>query len=482
MDSDHDIRPEARAPAPEFPAGATWVNMRAPLSLAALRGRVVVLYFWTYSNIHCLQALADLKYLENKFRDEVALVGVHAPKFAQERVAANVIRAVNRHYIRHPVVADAEFGLWQLYEVAAWPSYVVIDIEGRVAARLSGEGRRAELDALVARLAGEATTHHEAPALNTTAKPEPKTALRFPGKLLATPDRLYVADTGHNRILECTHQGRVLRQFGSGNTGIWDGRGNDAGYTEPQGLALNGATLFVADRGNHAVRRIVLSTGETTTVLGTGAQGRLRGEASDPLAVPLSSPWDVAAAGDRLYVALAGQHQIGTLDLVKSQYSVFGGSGRQELVDGPLATASFAKPLGLAQQAQTIYVADADSSSIRAIKLFDRTVKTVAGKGLHDFGDSSGPRPEDLVLQHPTAIALEAQHAELWIADAYNGKLKVLSLRGGASRVWPGDYRFHEPGGISIAGGAVWVANTNAHEIVRIDLRDGKAARVPVAE
>lgn len=478
-----DDESRQRPPAPEFPPSVAWVNMRTPLSLEALRGRVVLVYFWTYSNIHCIQALADLKYLESKYRDELALVGVHTPKFTQERVAANVIRAVNRHYVRHPVASDPEFLLWQLYGAEAWPSYVVIDAAGRIAGKFAGEGRRAELDALVSRLAAETEHHDEGPpALQLTARAEPKTAMRFPGNLLATADRLYVSDTGHNRVLECMHDGRVLRQFGSGNSGFWDGRGTDAGYCEPQGLALAGMSLFVADTGNHAVRRVTLSSGETQTFLGTGVQGRARPEATDPLAVPLSSPWGLCASADRLYVTLAGQHQVGMLDLGKSTYSVFAGSGREGLVDGAIAEASFAKPLAIVQHAQTIYVADADSSSLRAIKLFDRSVRTVAGKGLHDFGDAVGPRPEDLVLQHPTALALEPQLSELWIADGYNGALKMVALRGGASRAFAGDYRFHEPGGISVAAGAVWVANTNAHEIVRIDVRDGTVTRVPVGE
>ncbi|HET9483882.1 MAG TPA: thioredoxin-like domain-containing protein [Xanthomonadales bacterium] len=459
------------------------MNLRAPLALEALRGRVVLMYFWTYSNIHCIQALADLKYLEAKYRDSLALIGVHSPKFTHERLPGNVMRAVNRNYIRHPVASDPDFLLWQQHQVEAWPTYVAIDAKGRTAAKLTGEGRRAELDALVARLVGEVDPDEAAPpAVQTTSNPEPRTALRFPGKLLATLDRLYVTDTGHNRVLECTHEGRVLRQFGSGNTGFWDGRGTDAGYCEPQGLALAGGSLFVADRGNHAVRRITLSTGETTTFIGNGTQGRARSGANDPLQVPLSSPMALATQGDRLYVALAGQHQIGVFDLVRNTWAVFGGTGREGLVDGPLAEASFAKPLGLAQHAQTLYCADADSSAIRAIKLFDGSVKTISGTGLHQFGDATGASPAELKLQHPSSLAVDARLAELWIADAFNGRLKILSLRGGASRVAAPGYRFHEPGGLSIAAGAAWVANTNAHEIVRVDLADHGVRRVPVAE
>src|SRR5687767_13495068 len=125
--------------APEFPPTLEWVNVRDPLRLETLRGRVVLLYFWTYSNIHSIQALEDLKYLEGKYRASFALIGVHVPKFALERTAANVMRAINRHYIRHPVVSDPESVLRQLHGVEALPGYVVLDADGRVAAKLGGE-------------------------------------------------------------------------------------------------------------------------------------------------------------------------------------------------------------------------------------------------------------------------------------------------------------------------------------------------------
>lgn len=478
-DSERFSRPEA----PEFPPALAWVNMREPPTLESLRGRVVLLYFWTHSNIHCIHALDDIKFLENKYRDELAVLGVHSPKFAQERVPASVMRAVNRHFLRHPVASDPEFVLWRDHEVASWPSYVVIDTAGRVAEKLSGEGRRSELESIILRLSQEQERHEALPPLQTTARPEPKTPLRFPGRVVASADKLYVADTGHNRVLECSHEGRILRQFGSGAKGFWDGRLGDAGYCEPMGLALAPNTLFVADRGNHAIRRVTLSNGETTTFVGTGAQGRARGDSTDLLNTPLSSPWEVSAFGsDRLFIGLAGQHQIGMVDLGKLSFSLFGGNGREDMIDGALLDASFAKPVGIAQHAQTVYVADASSSSIRAVKLFDRTVRTLAGKGLNEFGDSTGPTPADLALQHPSGIALDLQLAELWITDAFNGRIKVFALRGGASRVVAPDYRFHEPGGISLAAGAAWVANTNVHEIVRIDMRSGAVARVPVGE
>lgn len=473
-----------RAAAPELPDGLTWVNTRDPVRLSALRGRVVLLHFFSYSNANSIQSLPDLRYLETKYHDGLTVLGIHGPKFEHEREAAHVLKAVNRHRLLHATANDSGFRAWQLYGARAWPAFVVIDATGHVAAVLAGEGRRAELDALIGHLLEEAASANARvfETASPTARAEPKLALRFPGKLLATEQHLYVADTGHNRVLECTHEGRVLRQFGSGNAGFWDGRNQDAGFSEPQGLALSKDALFVADRANHAIRRVRLLTGEVETYAGTGVPGRARGVDLEPRATALSSPWDLALSGERLHIAMAGQHQVWTLDLGRTRLSTLAGTGTAGLVDGSVDHSRFAKPVGLAAAGQMLYVADGESSAVRSIKLLDGVVKTLAGLGLYEAGDADGDRPETIRLQHPSALAHDASMNVLWVADAYNQKLKMLSLRNDAMKTFRLDYRLHEPGGLSVAGGSLWIANTNAHEIVRVDLASGVARRVPVGE
>lgn len=470
--------------APELPQDLAWVNVREPPRLAALRGRVVLLYFWTYSNANCFGLAPFLRVLENKFHDGLSVLGVHCPKFDQERQPGNVLKAVNRNYLRHPVASDPEFKAWQLFGVQGWPTVVVIAPDGSIAARVAGEGRRQEIEALVVELleraaANDARVYESHPA---ALRPEPKVPLKFPARVLATDQALYVADSGHNRILETTHDGRIVRQFGSGNPGFWDGGANDAGFSQPHGLALVNDALYVADLGNHAIRRIRLRTGEVDTAAGTGQQSHaVVTESETPREISLNGPLDLAAIGERLFISCTGNNQIWLLDLARQRLGAFAGSGRHASIDGPAAEASFAKPCGLASQAGQLFVTDADSSAVRALRLADLTVRTLVGGALYDFGDIDG-LPDRAQLQHPCGIALDTNGSILWVADSFNNKVKALSLRGGGVRTLALAYRFHEPLGIAMAAGALWIANTNAHEIVRIDTASGTITHLPIGE
>ena len=471
-----------RATAKEFPADLEWVNATRAPQLAELRGRVILLWFWTYDCVNCWSVIPDLRFLEDKYHDGLTVVGVHSPKYPQQVPAEGVLRAVNRHRLRHAVANDPGFRLWQEYGVTAWPSVVLIDAEGRFAALFAGEGRRGEIDAMISRLLEEAALRDlriyepAPPAL----RPEPRLPLAFPGKLLADAKNLYVADSGHHRILECTHEGRVLRQFGSGNPGFSDGLQGEACFDDPQGLAHWRDTLLVADRGNHAVRRISLSNGSVDTLIGRGRPGRMRPHDVSAQDASLHSPSDLALLGDDLYVAVSGLHQIWRINLVTEQVSVLAGSGQLGLVDGIGGGASFAQPSALGVLGRHLAIADAASSAIRWVHVDEARVETALGTGLYDFGDSVGTRAEAR-LQNPLGIAVDPRGI-VFIADSYNNGIKVLNRKGGEVRSLRINYRFHEPGGLSLSAGVLWVANTNLHEVMRIDLNSGAAKHVGIGE
>jgi len=473
---------EARRPAPEFPAALEWVNVSEAPTLSALRGRVILLWFWSYDSSNCWNVLPDLAFIESRYHDGVTVLGVHAPKYPHQHDSGNVHKAVNRLHIRHAIANDPAFVSWQQFGIDAWPSVVLIDAEGQIAAVIPGEGRRRDLDDWVARLLDEAAERdlREYGPSTPALRPEPRMPLAFPGKLLATDSLLYVADSGHHRVLECTHEGRILRQFGSGDPGFWDGRSTECGLHDPQGMAMRDDMLYVADRGNHAVRRIRLYGGEVETVLGTGESGRLRPHDADPLATRIGTPSDLALIGDKLYVLASGQNQIWLLDLGKSRVNVYAGTGRLGIDDGLSLEASFAQPSGMLLTGQQLIVVDAATSAIRLVRLLDGRVSTLIGVGLYDFGDASGAR-DTARLQNPLAVAIDPRGI-VFIADTYNDRIKALSLKNGTVRAINVNYRLMEPGGLSVAAGALWVANTNAHEIVRIDLGTGVGKRVPIGE
>lgn len=473
----------ARVAAPELPTALDWVNTDQAPTLATLRGRVTLLNFWTYDCVNCRNQLPDLRYLENKYHDGLSIIGVHTPKFAAQRSAAPVLKAVNRNHIRHPVANDPEYLVWQAYGVQAWPTLAVIDANGQLAALLPGEGRRQEADALIAQLLDEAAGSdlrvYESNV--ATVRAEARSVLRFPSRIAVGESSLWISDSGHNRILECTHDGRILRQYGSGNPGYWDGRSRDAGFTDPQGLSLGKDVLYVADTGNHAVRRIRLLNGEIDTVAGTGVLGHdLPNVNVEPTRVAMSAPSEVAALGDDVYISVSGQNQIWQLDLVRNRLVVLAGSGQLGNTDGFGVSASFAQPSSLSLVGQQLVVVDAASSSLRLLRLLDNRVSTLIGGDLYEFGDVSGAR-EAARLQHPLAACVDARGL-VFVADSFNDKIKAVNLRSGEVRALKLPYKLHEPAGLALGAGALWVANTNAHEIVRVDLGNGQIKRLTIAE
>jgi thiol-disulfide isomerase/thioredoxin len=471
-----------REPAKEFPADLEWVNATHPPQLSELRGRVILLWFWTYDSVNCWSIVPDLRFLEDKYHDGLTVVGVHCPKYPQQMAGESVLRAVNRHRLRHAVANDPSFRLWQEYGVSAWPSIALIDAEGRLAALYAGEGRRGEIDAMVARLLEEAAIRDlrvyepSPPAL----RPEPRLALAFPGKVLADAKNVYVADSGHHRVLECTHDGRVLRQFGSGNPGFSDGLQGEACFDDPQGLARWHDVLLVADRGNHAVRRISLANGNVDTLIGNGRPGRMRPHEMSVHETSLHSPGDLAMVGDDLFVAVSGLHQIWRIHMVSEQVSVLAGGGQLGLADGLAGGAAFAQPSALGVLGRQLVVADAASSAIRWVHVDEARVETAIGAGLYEYGDQAGGRDEAR-LQNPLGLAVDPRGI-VFVADSYNNGIKVLNRKSGEVRPLRINYRFHEPAGLSLAAGALWVANTNLHEVMRIDLNTGAARHVAIGE
>jgi thiol-disulfide isomerase/thioredoxin len=489
-----------RVRAPELTGGRGWLNTDRPISLAALRGKVVLLDFWTYGCINCIHVIPDLKRLEAKYADQLVVIGVHSGKFENERETENIRRVVLRYGVEHPVVNDAQFKIWDAYAAGAWPTQVLIDPAGYVVKVVRGEGHYEELDRGVGSLVEEFRRRgqlDERPL--RLALERAKTAplpLAFPGKVLADErgGRLFISDSNHHRVVVARLDGTFLYAIGSGEAGLEDGSFEGAQFRQPQGLALDGETLYVADTGNHAVRRVNLKARTVELIAGTGAQSRDYGARGGPArGFALSSPWDLQLAGRALYIAMAGPHQLWRLDLDKNGVSVFAGTGLEARRDGSRDESAFAQPSGLATDGRALYVADSESNIIRAVALPAQTAKadaevlTLAGGDLFEFGDVDG-RGDDVRLQHPLGVAYHA--GRVLIADTYNHKIKSLDPRTGEVRTLFGTGRpgqrdgntasFYEPGGLSVAAGTLYVADTNNHAVRAVDLRTRKTRTLPI--
>jgi thiol-disulfide isomerase/thioredoxin len=496
------LRSAVRVRASEL-TGRGWLNTgEKSLDLESLRGKIVLLDFWTFCCINCLHVLDELRPLEEEYKDVLVTVGVHSPKFEHEADPVALAHAVERYEIHHPVLDDPELETWQAYTARAWPTLVVIDPEGYIVAHLSGEGHVAGLKSLVAELVAE----HEAKGTlhrgdgPYVAPPAREGDLRFPGSAIALPDgRFLVLDTGHHRLVVLGNDLTTVEQvIGSGTKGFVDGAADVARFDEPQGATVLPAELatkvgydvLVADTVNHRLRGVSLATGEVTTVAGNGVQRLLDAEnarvagawsralGTAPLETSLSSPWDVAYSekAGRAFVAMAGTHQIFGFDPATGEVTLEAGSGIEGLLDGSAAESMFAQTSGLALDANgDVWLADSETSSLRVLRLAEdgtvASVETGVGVGLYDFGFRDG-EAADARLQHPLGVAV-LPDGSLAIADTYNGAVRrydpatrtVGTLARGLA----------EPSEVlvdtSVEGDPVLVVvETNGHHLVRLPL------------
>ncbi len=505
-----DEPPRRRIPAPELDGGVAWLNTARPLSLKDLRGRVVLLDFWTLCCINCIHILPDLHRLEQRFRNELVVIGVHSPKFDNEKDTFSIRKAVLRYQIEHPVVNDAERKIWDRFEVDAWPTFVLIDPEGNLVGYTSGEGQYDLLEGVISRVVDDARRRKTLSTdpirfdLARLREGGDTTPLYFPGKVTADEagSRLLIADSTHHRVVITDLAGNGIAVAGNGQPGLQDGPFAVAQFDDPQGIAVRGDTAYVADRKNHVIRKLDLKNKTVTTVAGNGKQAADPNDRRIPQPVPaksigLNSPWDVLLVGDELFIAMAGHHQIWTYDLKKDEVAPYAGSGRENIGDGPFPFSMFAQPSGLATDGKSIFVADSEISALREVPLGGKgEVKTLVGRGLFVFGDKDGPGRIDDPLERETKEA-RLQHAlgvayadgKVYVADTYNSKLRVYdptaktltSFLGGSDTAgWFTGPMFNEPAGISYAAGKLYVADTNAHRIRVVDLKTRAVSTLPL--
>jgi thiol-disulfide isomerase/thioredoxin len=501
---------DRREKVPPFPRDLTWLNTAGPLELKDLHGKFVLVDFWTYCCINCMHILPELKKLERAYPNELVVVGVHSAKFEAEQDPKNIADAIRRYKIEHPVVNDANHVLWDRFGVNAWPTVILIDPEGYAVWGTSGEITFDQVDKV---LKSALPYYRRKKLIDATPlsfdferRKAEATPLEFPGKILADEKsgRLFIADSSHNRIVIARLDGALIDILGSGAAGLVDGNFVKAEFNQPQGMALHGDSLYVADTENHAIRKADLKSRTVTTFAGTGKQNReppAPGRRADPRKIPFSSPWDLAIRENDLFIAMAGSHQIWKMKLDGSAIAPYAGNGREDIVDGPLLPrqayqlgfASFAQPSGLAANTSWLYVADSEGSSIRAAPFDPRQeVRTVVGTSqlpnarLFTFGDVDG-NADRARFQHPLGVAYH--EGKIYVADTYNNKIRVVDPTSGVTSTLAGTGRagseddpasFDEPAGISAAAGKLFIADTNNHLIRTIDLKTKKVSSLPL--
>ena len=425
-----------------------------------------------------------MRKLEKKYANELAVVGVHSAKFPNEKATQNLQKSVQRYELEHPVINDTDFQVWQQYACRAWPTLMFIDPRGKVIGKHEGELLFESFDNLM----GQMIAEFDADGI-LDRRPLPMTpeyrhggTLSFPGKVVAddSGDRLFIADSNHNRILVTSLQGAVKDVIGSGEARLADGSFDSSEFDHPQGMVLVQDILYVADTGSHSIRKIDLSTRTVETIAGTGEQGFTRQGRSTGKEMGLSSPWDLAYHEDTLYMAMAGSHQLWSMSLAEGIIGPYASTGQESLTDGPLDSATLAQPNGITSDGSKLYFADSETSSIRSADLDPAgRVRTIVGQDLFVFGDADG-EDQHVRLQHP--IGITTFDDTLYVADTYNHKIKrVLPATHSAFTLlgtWESGHRdgegkqalFSEPCGLSIASNKIYIADTNNHVIRVADL------------
>ena len=473
----------------EFPENFQWLNTKEPLSLEKLKGHVVILDFWTYCCINCMHTLPELAKIEQKYHGKpVVIVGVHSAKFFNEQDAKNIEQAILRYEIEHPVVVDKNMQIWQNYGISGWPTIAIIDPAGNIVYKQSGEGQREYVEDVVDVLLekhSKAGTLAPKPIEIERPKVADKKTLSYPGKLAFSPDKkmIAVSDSNHNRILVLDIDGKIKHVVGSGERGFVDGNFEKASFFRPQGVLWKDDKIYVAGTENHSLREIDLLTKNVSTLAGTGRQGQWMQAGGDGRSTALSSPWDLAYNDKKIFIAMAGSHQIWAYNVENRKVEPFAGSGYENIVDSNLHDSQFAQPSGLSIYDNYLFVADSEVSAIRRIDLEKGMVRTVVGEGLFIFGYQDGDLSEAR-FQHP--LGLHADGNKIFVADTYNHAIRLIDLVEGKVTTLVGKpsmktvcniddpscdtLGLFEPSDVKLHNNKLYITDTNNHLIRIFDL------------
>lgn len=474
-----------------------WLNTERALTAEDLRGRIILLDFWTFCCVNCVHVMEDLKKLEDVFDRRLTVVGVHSAKFTNEAETDAIRQAVIRHGLSHAVVNDAQFRIWKAFGVKAWPTLVLLNPEGKVANFYIGEGHYDEMERDIRNLMQQnngGRVRRDALPLSLEAKKLPPSLLRFPGKVISgtLPDgqqALFVADTGNNRVMVLKPDGEVLFAIGATQAGDRDGSFEYARLKAPQGLLYDSGLLFIADTGNHKLRQADLENRQVVTLAGTGEVARRAPAHARPgLKSSLASPMDMAFWPDEnsIAIAMAGRQQLWRYNRKSLEIDLLAGSGTEGLVDGTALKAQLAQPSALWAQGGSLYFLDAESSALRVLD--SEGVRTLVGGGLFEFGLRDGARA-NARMQHP--LALTGNKEALFIADSYNhairrygiatGKLSTLiqakpEQQNGQAK------GLNEPSGITLLDDTLVISDSNHHRLQQVPLKKPALALLDVHE
>lgn len=428
---------DGKMPAPLFPEHSQWFNVTHPLTLRDLRGKVVLLVFWTDGCALSLGSLPKLQLLQSRYGNRLAIIGVHAPRYPAERDIEHLRQTLQEYAIDFPVVTDHDYSISRAYDSNTWPGYALINPIGRFIGIRKGA---APLDFLSDLIGLTLDRYGKKGIIDDNPLPVAKLAMRsddgillFPQALLAHQNRLYIADTGHHRILITDLSGKILDQIGSGSFGWQDGNFQTATMTYPISIAKgeDEHTLYMSERYTNVIRRIDLKNRMVRRVAGTNEIIATATDAGPGIKSRLDFPQGLYFLNGKLYIAMAGSRQIWQYDPKTGMLSHVAGNGQIGTHDNSFAESSFVQPHGLTSDGKFLFVIDSEGNSLRVLDFKKRqTIKLNGGDYIH-FGDRTGPAPATL-FSRPAAILY--LNKKLLVADTYNHSIKLFDLKRGKSR------------------------------------------------
>jgi DNA-binding beta-propeller fold protein YncE len=472
----------------EIPQELKWLNSSSPISLSKLKGKIVLLYFWNYSNINSFQSLQKLKKLEKKYSKELFIIGIHTGKFSYEKEIETLQHSILKLEINFPVVHDPELKVMSSYLIQTFPSFVLINPIGKVLGKHTGEDFYSVFEQVILNTINEFEKKN---LLNRTSielelekDKLPDTVLSYPSKIILNEkgNEIYISDTNHNRILRIDIGTRkILDIIGSGQNGFEDGLFKDAKLNQPRGIYLKENYLYIADTNNHSIRRADINSKKLITLAGNGEQAIGFNGIGKGRQASFHSPWDLVEYKNKLYITTSGSHQIWSLDLNSLETENFAGSGRENLFDEKLTLSALARPSGITRDETKLYFTDSGVSAIRLAEIKkEGEIKTLLGKGLFEFGDVDG-NPHEARLQFP--LGLHYNSFKLYIADSFNHKIKfydidkkevyTLSGTGKPSQVVStlSESGYNEPSSLFSFKNLLYIADTNNHSIKILDTK-----------
>jgi YVTN family beta-propeller protein len=466
--------------APEIDTKFGWVNTEKSYKLADFKGKIVLLDFWTFGCINCQHIIPDLEKLEKEFENELVVIGIHSAKFSAEQSTQRIRQAALKFGVHHPVINDADMSVWKSYAVRAWPTVTLISPTGKVVWQRAGESFYEDARNQILALKVKHKDILNSQKFEFQLAKVEKKELMFPSKIIEVKTEnqndkeptFWIADSGNNRIIKINLKGKVLETIGNSKKGNTEGSFEETSFYEPHGLALSstGEKLYITDTKNNVIKEADLINKTVKTIAGTGETSYYFGDKKWGENINPNSPWDLLIDKkypNIMYIASAGNHQILKMNLQDYKTERFAGSGKEQLTDGDdFKQVAFNQPSGLTQFENFLYVADAEASAIRQIDLQKKEVRTIVGSGLFDFGDEDGTA-QKAVLQHPIGVFYTEN--KVYIADTYNGKIKVLDLT--TNRVKTLISGLSEPNDVLLIGNYLYISDTNNHQILRVNIK-----------